>query len=184
MAVTFVGSETSSQELILPQGSSTSYGQLKVQTALLLQKKDPTNNLDIITSPADVEVLAFGDEAESHYTYMEQTEKANVCFASHYKMELYRANAGIDPILTTHSSGGFQISLKVALTKTLEIMLSRALSHLRRTFDDNIIPSSILWVLTIPGMFIYIYINICIMYAYVSRYTYMCIQIQQSGMKQ
>jgi hypothetical protein len=184
MSVTFVGSETSSQELILPQGSSTSYGQLKVQTALLLLKKDPTNHSNIITSPADVEVLDFGDEAESRYSFMEQTEKANVCFASHYKMELYRANAGIDPILTNHSSGGFQISLKVALTKTLEIMLTSALSHLRRTFDANILPSSILWVLTIPGIFICIYIDICIMYKYINRYTYMCIHIQQFGMKQ
>jgi hypothetical protein len=152
MSVTFVGSETSSQELILPEGSSTSYGQLKVQTALLLRKRDPTNSSYIITSSADVEVLAFGDEAESRYSGMEEIEKENVCFASHFKMELYRANAGIDPVLTKYSWGSFQISLKVALTKTLELMKTRAILHLKRTFNTNIMPSSILWVLTVPAV--------------------------------
>jgi hypothetical protein len=64
MAITYVGSETLSQELILPKGvGAQTESQSKVQTALLLKKKNTslTKAVTTITNPADVDVMAYGD---------------------------------------------------------------------------------------------------------------------------
>lgn len=153
MSIAFVGSESASQELILPQGSSTTYGQLKVETALLLRKVNPSLSTRIVTSAVDVEVMAFGDAAELRYASMESVERENVCFVSHFKMELYSSKKeDNDPILTKTSSGGFQVSLSVPLTKSLEVMKTAAINYLCKTSDPNISPSAVLWVITIPAI--------------------------------
>jgi molecular chaperone DnaK (HSP70) len=154
MAVTFVGNELYSQELILPSrcGSRPS-DQGKIQTAILLQPRfERFRASTVITSPNDVEVVAFGDEAERQYADMPAEERNGYIFCKWFKMMLHQTNVNPDPIIEADPNARFTVTLSVAIAKSIEVFRDAAMQHLRRTHKADVKESDIIWVLTVPAI--------------------------------
>jgi hypothetical protein len=151
MTQTFVGNESVAQDLIMPRKCGTeSYGQEKVQTALLLRPESATGPRHI-TSAADVEAVAFGDHAEAEYTKIPRHERDSFIFLKWFKMSLWEQQGTSDPVLPNSGKGRFTVSLSVALTKSLELFKEGGMDHLRRDTPD-IATTDVVWALTIPAI--------------------------------
>ena len=154
MTRTFVGMEGMQQDLIMPKGcGTTSYGQHKIQTAILLRVKSSSIGRRHITSPNEVEAIAFGDHAETEYfSRMPKEERSGYIFLKWFKMELWKPQPpGVtDPVLS-NPDGGCTVSLSVALAKTLELFKEGAMEYLQRTKPD-IKKEDVVWTLTIPAI--------------------------------
>ena len=94
MSQTFVGNESFFQDLILPRGCDTECRkQGKIQTVLLLRVRPGIDRAQPITSPKDVEVVAFGDHAESLFCSTPLEECADFVFLKWFKMALWKRGA-------------------------------------------------------------------------------------------
>ena len=154
MGQTRVGIEGLQQDLIMPKGCGmVAYGQHKIQTAILLRVKSPTLGRRHITSPSDVEAIAFGDHAETEYfSRIPVEERSGYIFLKWFKLELWmtQPSGTNDPILP-NPDGGCTVSLSVALAKTLELFKEGAMEYLQRTKSD-IKKEDVVWTLTIPAI--------------------------------
>ena len=159
MSITKVGSESYLQELILPMNCLLdNYGQEKVDTIILLKPTKQwhdnniltTINVKVIKNAVDVDVITFGNEAEKLFCSMTNEERNNHIFVKWFKMELYNAAVGEDPILDKYSDHPIKVTLSVAFTKVLEVFKDGALNQFNKCQSDNILP--ILWVVTVPAI--------------------------------
>lgn len=153
MAITFVGREKLSQELVLPRGCGTSsHDQCKTQTALLVELAEGVAYWPgaAVTDCRDLRTVAFGDAAEREYSLIPLEERVDLGFFKWFKMLLHSdAEGDPDPVLPC-PHGGLRVKLSAAIAKTLEIFKEEAMEHLLRSQGRR--REDVVWILTVPAI--------------------------------
>jgi hypothetical protein len=155
---TSVGNEEFSQCCLYPKGfESGNNGQAKVLTALLLRPKSQTEMLGTASvhtfdSPTDVDVVAFGEDAEKMYVDMPAEERADLIFCKWFKMLLHKSAADSDPVLDTDPSSRYKVTLSVVITKSIEVFRDAAMQYMDEHGNVGTQPSDLIWALTVPAI--------------------------------
>jgi hypothetical protein len=162
LSLTYVGNEMISQELLCPavasvSASSESSQQTKTPSVCLLRPHDTSLDASILQnfqSPDDVELIAFGREAETLYCGMDNVERLSYIFCQHFKMALLLGeNSAPNPVVPLNQSVGFTVNLSVVFAKCLEVCKMTALEHLKNTHKSDTNAADVVWILSVPAIY-------------------------------
>jgi hypothetical protein len=158
LSLTYVGNEMITQELLSPglSASSVSSQQIKTPSVCLLRPNESSvdsSALQNFKSPDDVELIAFGREAETLYCGMDNSERLSYIFCEHFKMALLEETSSSNPTIPSNKSIGFTVSLSVAFAKCLTVCKTTSLEHLKNTYKSDANAADVVWILSIPAIY-------------------------------